>query len=97
MDQQLQAQASVTVPSADLINYRFDEADKKFAAMGTKLDAILSQNANFITEDKVNKIVTEAVQPIRDTMANYRWYWRAMFVAVLAALGGVVTALIERH
>jgi hypothetical protein len=94
---QLEVPTTIPVPSADLINYRFDEADKKFATMSNKLDQILLQNSQFVTESHVEKMIDDATQPFKDTIANYRWYWRTVFTAMLLCMGGVIAALIQRH
>jgi hypothetical protein len=88
----LDAPASVSVPSADLINYRFDQSDKKFEEMNKKLDQILLQNAHFLSEAQVEKLVAEAVRPTQDAMESWRWYMRAMVSAVLIALATAIAS-----
>jgi len=88
--------ANVPMPSADLMNYFIKETKDNFVAVNTKLDVILSQNANFITEERAQQIVNTALQPYKSQSDNQRWYWRAVVTAILFCLGGVVVALIKR-
>lgn len=85
-----EAPTSIPVPSADLINYRFDQTDKKFEDMSNKLDQILVQNSHFITESEVKKLISDSIQPTKDTLNDWRWYWRAMFSAIVVALAASV-------
>lgn len=93
MAQDFQAPTSVSVPSADLINYRFDQSDKKFDEMGEKLDRILVQNAHFVSESDTKQLITEALKPYKESITNYRWYLRALFVAFVTALGTAIAGL----
>ena len=92
----LEAPATNTVPSADLINYLFDQTDKRFDEMNKKLDAIFSQNAHFVTEDRVREIVRDAIKPTEDALGSYRWYWRSLVVAVILSIFTAVASLIVR-
>lgn len=93
----LQTNATVSMPSADLLNYFIKETKENFADVGSKLDAILAQNAHFISEDKVQKMIDDNLKPINDRFDNYRWYWRAIITAIFLALASSVTALIIRN
>lgn len=97
MTPSLEAPTTVNVPSADLINYRFDQTDKKFEDVGTKLDQILIQNQHFVTEDRVAAMIADSLRPIHQTFEIHRWYWRAIFTATLLALGTAVANLILKH
>jgi len=85
MEPTLNAPTAVAVPSADLINYRFDQTDKRFEDMGNKLDQLLMQNTHFLDEDQVKRLVSDTVRPINDQLASYRWYLRACFSAAILA------------
>lgn len=93
---QLDAPVSVSVPSSDLINYRFDQADKRFAEMGDKLDALLLQNTHFLTDDQVRRLVGDSLKPVQDRLDSYRWYVRASFSAAVISFLSVI-ALILYH
>lgn len=94
MSPNLEAPTSIPVPSADLINYRFDQAEKRLEDMNTKLDTILIRNAHFMTEEQIDKKIAECVDPIEKTLSTYRWYIRAVFsAALLAILTAVFTAI----
>jgi hypothetical protein len=91
------APTSVSVPSSDLINYRFDQSDKRFEEMGRKLDTLLLQNAHFLDEDAVKSLVRDTVKPINDQLASYRWYLRACFsAAVLAFCSAVMVVFFHK-
>lgn len=90
----LEAPPMVAVPSADLINYRFDQTDKRFDEMKVKLDAIFAQNAHFVDETRVREIVREIVKPTEDTLSGYRWYWRTLVAAVILAVATAVVSLV---
>lgn len=94
---QLDAPVSVSVPSSDLINYRFDQADKRFAEMGEKLDTLLLQNTHFLTDAQVKVLVSDTIKPFQDRLDSYRWYIRASFSAtVIAVMSTVVVILTNR-
>lgn len=93
MAPQLEAPTTIPVPSADLINYRFDQSDKKFEEMNNKLDQILVQNSHFVSEADVQRLISNAIKPTTDTLANWRWYWRAMFTAITLALFTAVASV----
>lgn len=93
----LDAPVSVSVPSSDLINYRFDQADKRFAEMGEKLDTLLMQNAHFLNDQQVKSLVAETMKPFQDRLDSYRWYIRAAFsAAVISFLSTLGIILIHR-
>lgn len=93
MPPKLEAPTTISVPSADLINYRFDVTDQKFREMNTKLDTILMQTAHFVSEDQVSKMITEALAPTKETITTWRWYWRAIVSAVLLALAAAIASI----
>jgi hypothetical protein len=94
---QIQIPASVTVPSADLISYRFDIADKKFDEMSDKLDTLLVQNSHFLTDRQVKSLVSETMRPFQDRLDSYRWYIRAAFsAAIVSFLSTLGVILIHR-
>lgn len=80
---------SIPLPSADLITYRFDQTDKKFDDLNLKLDKLTN---NFASKEELQYVKEEADK----TFANYRWYWRSIFTALLLCIGGIIAALIER-
>jgi len=94
MTQTLDAPATVTVPSADLINYRFDITDKRFEEMSNKLDTLLLQNTHFLTDEQVKRVVGETVSPIQDRLDSYRWYVRASFSAAILAFLTTLATLV---
>jgi hypothetical protein len=97
MAQSPRVPASIPVPSADLINYRFDQSDKRFDDMSNKLDQILMQNANFVTEQQVQKLIDNSLQATNDTLNSWRWYLRALVSATLLALATAIFNLLTRH
>lgn len=78
-------QPTISMPSSDLITYRFDQTDKKLDSLDKKFDA---QSAIFATKEELGSI--------NKRLDNYTWYWRTVFTSVLLLLGGVIAALIER-
>lgn len=76
---------AVTMPSADLINYRFDQNDKKTEAISRKLDKIVS---NFASKEDLT-VIEERLN---------RWgkmVW-GVVLAVIALAGGLIAAFVER-
>lgn len=97
MTAKLEAPPMISVPSADLINYRFDMTDRRFDEMTKKLDAIYAQNAHFVDETRVREIVKEVVKPTEDTLSGYRWYWRTLVGAVILAIAtGVASFILKK-
>ena len=88
---------SIPLPSADLINFRFDQNDKKFEEMNRKLDAILLNQSSFVPEEKVQRMidlaVTAGIKPLRDTLSSYRNWGIAIFTAAVAVLCTVLTIM----
>lgn len=78
-------QPTISMPSSDLITYRFDQTDKKLDALDKKFD---SQASLYATKDEL------AVTNKR--LDNYTWYWRTVFTSILILIAGVIAALIER-
>ena len=95
--EQLTAPTSVAVPSADLINYRFDQSDKRFEEMGGKLDQLLMQNTHFLDEVQVRQLVKDTVKPFSDQLSTYRWYLRACFSAAVLAFASTAFLIILNH
>lgn len=93
----LDAPLSVNVPSADLINYRFDQSDKKFEEMGNKLDVLLTQNSHFLDDIHVKALIEDTVKPLRDQLSSYRWYFRACFSATILAVITAAIAYVSQH
>jgi hypothetical protein len=96
MTAKLEAPPMVSVPSSDLINYRFDQTDRRFDEMTKKLDAIFAQNAHFVDESRVREIVKELIKPTEDTLGGYRWYWRTLVAAVILAIATAIIGFIMR-
>jgi hypothetical protein len=94
MTAKLEAPPMISVPSADLINYRFDITEKRFDEMTRKLDAIFAQNAHFVDESRVREIVKEVIKPTEDTLGGYRWYWRTLVAAVILAIATAVGGIL---
>lgn len=82
---------TIPLPSADLINYRFDQADKRFEEMNRKLDTLLFQNSQFITEDKVQTMIDFTLKPINHTLDSYR---RAITLTISGILVSLSTTII---
>lgn len=79
-------QATISMPSADLITYRFDQNDKKLEEL--KL-LVTTMSATFATNERVNDL--------EKRLDNYTWYWRAVFSGLIVAIAGVLVALIQRR
>lgn len=94
---QFEAPATIPVPSADLINYRFDQSDKKFEEMNNKLDQILIQNSHFVEQAEVQRMIDATLKPTQDTLTNWRWYWRALFTAMVIASGTAIVGIWSHH
>lgn len=75
---------SVQMPSADLINYRFDQTDKNIAAL---TELVTSLTATFATKEELGVLVRR--------VDNFVWYWRALVTALLLALAGAIVNLIR--
>lgn len=78
-------QPIISMPSSDLITYRFDQTDKKLDALDKKFD---SQASIYATKEEVGAV--------NKRLDNYSWYWRTVFSSLLLLLVGVITALIEK-
>lgn len=77
---------TVQMPSADLINFRFDQTDK---GMSELKDMISALAGTFVTK--------EEFQDVNRRLDSYTWYWRTIFTSILLLVGGVIAALIERR
>src|SRR5215469_10739603 len=82
------APATVTLPSADLINFRFNKIDENqldtnrvLAETNKKLDKIMVQNARLITEERAQQLINDATNPIYNTINGYRNWAVAVFTA----------------
>lgn len=76
-------QPTISMPSADLINFRFDQTDKNIAALDKKVVDLTSTYAS-----------KEELSIISKRLDNYTWYWRAVFTAILLCGGGIIAALV---
>lgn len=85
-DKPPQVQPTISMPSADLITYRFDQTDKKVEEL--KL-LVTTMTATFATNERVGEL--------EKRLDNYTWYWRAVFSGLIIALSGLVVALIQRR
>lgn len=73
----------VPMPSADLVTFRFDQMDKEMSSLHSKLDNL---TINFATK--------EEFATVQRQMDNWRWYLRAMVVAVFTALSTAIGSLL---
>lgn len=81
------------MPSADLINYRFDQADKQFAEISGKIDHLAN---NFVTKEELQVVVNDL-----ESFKNDRKWWTRMMTsasisALLVSLGTLIVYLILR-
>lgn len=92
---------SVQMPSADLINYRFDQNDKNvkelkdesaknFEDLNGKLDTLTNTFATKEELKVVDDVHKAEVAAINKRLDNFVWYWRALIIAVFTALSGAV-------
>lgn len=95
------------MPSADLLNYRFDQVDQNFKEVKEQLAALVS---NFITKEEAQMLKDErdakiealriehgnALKALTDRLDTQRWYWRAIVTAVLFALAASLGSLFIR-
>jgi hypothetical protein len=96
----INAPAAVPVPSSDLINYRFDQTDKRMDEMNKKLDTIMVQNARFVPEERVQQMIdatmNSALKPIRETLHTYRNWALAIFSSAVVILVAVLGFLMKK-
>lgn len=85
-DKAPQVQPTISMPSADLITYRFDQTDKKVEEL--KL-LVTTMTTTFATNERVNDL--------EKRLDNYSWYWRAVFTGLILTIAGVIVALIQRR
>lgn len=78
-------QPTISMPSADLINFRFDQTDKNIATLDRKVVALTS---TYATKEELSSVTRR--------LDNYTWYWRTVFASMIVVIGGVIAALIER-
>lgn len=78
------------MPSADLINFRFDQSDKQMSEVNRKLDHLTN---SFVTKEEVAALRDECnmkiaeIQRSADTdKANRRWWNRMLATATFSAL-----------
>lgn len=76
---------SVQMPSADLINFRFDQSDRKTDEISSKLDTM---SETFATKEELR-----AVHKRLDNWIKYGW---SMFITALVIIGGLIAAYIEK-
>lgn len=87
---------SVQMPSADLINFRFDQNDKNVAELKEMVGGLTN---NFLTKDEAQMLKEErdaAISSVNQRLDNFVWYWRALIVAVLTALATAVAGLVQK-
>lgn len=98
---------TVPMPSADLINFRFDQQDKSikelkadnkqnFDALSNKLDMLTN---TFITKEEARVLKEERDAKFREIdkkFSSYQWYWRAAVVAILSAISMAAAGLIAK-
>lgn len=78
------------MPSADLINFRFDQSDKQMSEVSRKLDHLSN---SFVTKEEVAAFRDECNMKIADIQrqadadkANRRWWNRMLATATFSAL-----------
>lgn len=88
------AVASIPLPSADLINYRFDQNDLQFEKLNKKLD---DMTTNFVTQAYVAKLKADADEKhqnlqkqLDDIRSSAKWW-----VGTIIAAAGIVVASFE--
>lgn len=77
--------APPTLPSSDLIIYRFDQTDKKIEDLDHKFDSMGILYAS-----------KEELAAVNKRLDDYKWYWRTVFTALLLCVGGIIAALVHR-
>ena len=85
--------ATVPLPSADLINYRFDQADRQFDKLNKKLD---DMTTNFVTSAYVAQLVSDGdkkhtalQQQIDDIKRNAKWWVGVILTICTIAVAAV--------
>lgn len=78
-------QPTISMPSSDLITYRFDQTDKKIDAIDRKFNEMTSIYAT-----------KEELHVINKRLDNYSWYWRTVFAGIVALAFGLIATLIQR-
>lgn len=76
---------AVTMPSADLISFRFDQNDKKTDELGKKLDILTT---NFASKEEIAEVNRRL-----DNWTKYGW---SVFITMLLIIGGLIAAVIQR-
>lgn len=79
-------QPTISMPSADLITYRFDQTDKKLEDLKTQMTNM--SNA-FATK--------EELAAVDKRIDNWVWYFRALLIAVFGALFTAIAGLVFKR
>lgn len=79
------------MPSADLINYRFDQTDKKFVELGAKLDHLTN---HFATKQDFAELQRRLDAHLSERRWKSRMLATAAYGALFLSLGTLVVALI---
>lgn len=86
-------QASVQVPSSDLINYRFDQADIQFDKLNKKLDDMTNHfvTTAYLADLKLegDKRHTELQNQIDAINRNARWWVGTLLTVATVVIGAV--------
>lgn len=85
---------SVQMPSADLINFRFDQTDRQFDELKNTLTKLTN---NFVTREEAQALREERdgrIAEITRRLDSYRWYMRSIISAVLLALFTATASLL---
>lgn len=85
---------SVQMPSADLINFRFDQNDKNVAELKEMVGKLTT---NFLTKEEAQVLKDErdsAINAVNKRLDNWQWYWRALVSAALLALGTAIAGIV---
>lgn len=85
--------AAIPLPSADLINYRFDQNDRQFEKLNKKLD---DMTTNFVTQAYITELKSESdakhkdfQKQIDDIKKNAKWW-----VGTIVAIAGIIVATV---
>lgn len=85
---------AVQMPSADLINFRFDQNDKNVAELK---DMVGKLTNNFITKEEAQMLKEErdtAIAAVNKRLDNWQWYWRTIISGVVLALATAIAAIV---
>lgn len=89
---------SVSMPSADLINFRFDQNDKKLDGITVQIDSLINGLA---TKEELTDLKEESAEEykrlwgaINGIKASAKW-WVATIIAGTAAIAAVIVGVVE--